>query len=304
MHINLELYRIFHFVVMAGSISGAAKELFISQRAVSQSFKQLEEKLGGKLFFRTSKGIKLTTEGEVLFKYIDQAYNIIRTAENKFNEMQNLAEGEIKIGAGDTLCRYYLIPYLELFHREYPGVKIHVTNRTTPETISLLKSGKVDLGIINLPTDVDNSVTVKETISIQDCFVAGQHYRHLSEGTIPLSELIRYPIMVLEKGTSTREYIDNYAKEHGFEISPEIELGSIDLLIQFAKIGLGISCVVRNFVDEEIKDGNLYEVKLSEPIPERKVGIAILKDFPLSAVARKFVEILQKKHSKAEPSIH
>ncbi|HHW48009.1 MAG TPA: LysR family transcriptional regulator [Clostridiaceae bacterium] len=294
MHINLELYRVFYYVATAGSISGAAKELFISQPAVSQSIKQLEEKLGGKLFFRTSKGIKLTTEGEVLYKYIDQAYNIIRTAENKFIEMQNLTEGEIKIGAGDTLCRYYLIPYLELFHKEYPGIKIHVTNRTTPETIDLLKSGKVDLGIINLPADVDESVTVEETISIQDCFVAGRNYRYLSEKPISLSELVTYPVMVLEKGTSTRKHIDNFAKEHGIEISPEIELGSIDLLIQFAKIGLGISCVVRNFVDEEIREGDLYEIKLIEPIPERKVGIATLKDFPLSAAAGKFIEILKK----------
>jgi len=294
MNINLELYRVFYYVATAGSISGAAKELFISQPAVSQSIKQLEEKLGGKLFFRTSKGIKLTTEGEVLFKYIDQAYNIIRTAENKFIEMQNLVEGEIKIGAGDTLCRYYLIPYLELFHREYPGIKIHVTNRTTPETVNLLKSGKVDLGIINLPIELDDSIIVEETISVQDCFVAGQNYSYLSESPISLSELVRYPVMVLEKGTSTRKHIDNYAKEHGIDITPEIELGSIDLLIQFAKIGLGILCVVRNFVDEEIKSGCLYEIKLKEPIPERKVGIAVLKDVPLSAAAGKFIKILKR----------
>ncbi len=292
MNINLEYYRVFYHTARAGSISRAAQGLFISQPAVSQSIKQLEEKIGGQLFFRTRKGIRLTGEGEVLFKYIEQAYNFIMTAENKFSEMQNLAYGEIRIGAGDTLSRYYLLPFLEEFHRAYPGIKIQVTNRTTPETIGLLKNGSVDFGIINLPVSGDDQLEIRETITIQDCFVGGEAYRKLSDSAIPLKELVAYPLLLLEKASNTRRYIDSYAKSHNVEILPEIELGSYDLLVQFARIGLGISCVVKDFVAEEFENGGLYEIRLKEEIPPRKIGVITLKDVPLSAAARKFIKLL------------
>jgi LysR family cyn operon transcriptional activator len=292
MNIDFELYRVFYLVARAGSISNAAKELFISQPAVSQAVKQLEAKLGGQLFFRTPKGIRLTTEGEVLFKYIEQAYGFITTAEQKFVAMQNLLSGEIKIAASDTLCRYYLIPHLETFHRNYPEIRIQVTNRTTLEIISQVKSGHADLGIVNLPLTGDNQLLIRETGSIQDCFVAGASHKFLADTAISLAELAQYPLMLLDKGTVTRRFIDRFAEEHGVMLIPEIELGSIDLLVDFAKIGLGVSFVIKDFIISDLEQEKLYEVKLKEKIPSRKIGIATLKNVPLSAVARKFIAIL------------
>ena len=292
MQVNLELYRVFYYAAKAGSISGAAKELFVTQPAVSQSIGQLEEKLGGKLFFRTPRGIVLTSEGEVMFKYIEQVYNFIVTAEHKFAEMQNLFSGQVRIGASDTLCRYYLAPHLERFHREFPEVGIQVTNRTTPETIQLLKSGKVDLGVINLPVAGDNQLLIREGITVQDCFIAGEKFKHLSEKVISLEELARYPLLLLEKGSSSRRYIDHFAARSGTPIRPEIELGSIDLLVRFAGIGLGISCVVKNFIKDELAGGEVYEIKLRERIPPRKTGIVTLRKVPLSAAGKKFIDLL------------
>jgi LysR family cyn operon transcriptional activator len=292
LNINFELYRVFYHVVKAGSISNAAKDLYISQPAVSQAVKQLEEKLGGQLFFRTPKGIVLTTEGEVLFKYIEQAYGFITTAEQKFAEMQNLLSGEIKIAASDTLCRYYLIPHLETFHYAYPEIRIRVTNRTTPEIISQIKSGQADLGIVNLPLNDDKSILIRETGSIQDCFVVGASYKYLADSEITLPELAQYPVMLLDKGTVTRRFVDRFMAEHGISLIPEVELGSIDLLVEFAKIGLGVSFVIKDFITSDLACQNLYEVQLKEKIPSRKIGIATLKEVPLSAVARKFIEIL------------
>jgi LysR family cyn operon transcriptional activator len=293
MNISFELYRVFYIVAQAGSISRAAKELFISQPAVSQSIKQLEEKLGGQLFIRTAKGIILTTEGEVLFRYIKQAYNLIVTAERKFSEMQNLLNGEIKIGASDTLCRYYLIPHLEKFHRAYPEIRIQVTNRTTAEIISQLKSGKVDLGIINLPLEDESQLLIREGDTIQDCFVGGPNYRFLSGQELCLRDLARYPILLLDQDTVTRKFINRFLTEYGVTIVPEVELGSIDLLVEFAKIGLGLSLVVKSFISNDLEQGKLFEIKLKESIPTRKIGVATLKEVPLSAAAKKFIEILQ-----------
>lgn len=290
--LNLELYKVFYYAAKTGSISNAAKELFITQPAVSQSIKQLETELGGKVFFRTSRGIKLTSEGRVLYKYIEQAYGLIRTAENKFLEMQNLLSGEIKIGAGDTLSKYYLLPYLREFHEKYPQIKVQVTNRTTFETIELLKSGKVDFGIINLPIKNRERLVIHEVLTVEDCFVCGEKYKDLAQKPISVKDLSNYPLLLLEKGSNTRGFVDNFFLEHNVEVVPEIELGSVNLLIEFAKIGLGISYVVKDFIEDELRNGKVFKIDLLEKIPKRKIGVITLKDVPISSSAKEFLRML------------
>ncbi|WP_371362726.1 HTH-type transcriptional regulator HdfR [Sporomusa rhizae] len=292
MYINLELYRVFYVTAMTGSISKAAKELCTSQPAVSQSIKLLEHKLGGQLFIRTPKGVELTVEGHVFFKYIEQGYGFFKTAEQKFLEMQNLQSGQLRIGVSDTLCKYYLIPYLEKYTEAYPAIKIHVINQTTFEIIDLLKKGKIDLGIINLPIQDDNSLKVTQTLKIQDCFIVGEKFKYLSLSPISLKNLVEYPMMLLEKDSNSRIFIENYAKNNGIHLCPEIELGSVDLLIEFTKRGLGISCVIKNFIKEELERGEVFEVIVQEEIPERMIGVAQLRETPVSAAVKKFVEVL------------
>lgn len=294
MKINFELYKVFYMVVKEGQISAAAKKLFISQPAVSQAIKQLEEKLGGKVFFRIPKGIKLTSEGQVLFEYIEKAYGFIITGEMKFFEMQNLDHGQITIGASDTLCSHYLLPYLEKFHQEYPNVKIKVTNRTTYEILKLLKSGNVDLGILNLPIEEDKLINVVTTIDLEDCFICGKKYYHnlIKKEGITLEELVKYPLILLEKGSNTRRFVNAFLSNHQLSIEPEIELGSVDLLVKFAKIGLGISYVTKNFIVNELKNEEVYEIKIKEEIPKRNVGIVTLKGVPLSSSGNEFLKFL------------
>jgi LysR family cyn operon transcriptional activator len=236
---NLEWYRVFYFAAKTGSLTKAAEALFISQPAVTYSIKQLEESLGGQLFFRTTKGVTLTVEGQALFSYIEPAYNFIINGERKLAEMHQLMEGEIKIGAGDTLCKHYLLPYLEVFHETYPDIKIQVTNRTTLETIQLLKEGKLDFGIVNLPVE-DIKLNIIQSMQIEDCFIVGEKYKALAENPHSLEQLSSYPLMLLERGTSTRSNLDRFANQLGVSLKPEIELGSIDLLIEFARTDLAL----------------------------------------------------------------
>ncbi|WP_425446327.1 LysR family transcriptional regulator [Dethiothermospora halolimnae] len=292
MIVNMELYKVFYYVVKAGSISRAAKDLYISQPAVSQSIKQLETELGGRVFFRTSKGIRLTSEGEVLFKYIEQGYDFIMTAENKFLEMRNLVKGQLRVSTSDTLCQYYLLPYLKEFHSRYPDINIKINNQTTPETIKLLKSGKVDIGIVTLPIKNDKNFLIKEVFEIEDCFVCGEKYKFLSDEIIELKKLLEYPILLLQRDSNTRKLFDKYIREHGFNITPDIEIGSSDLLIEFAKIGLGISYVVKDFIKDKLEKEELYEIKTKEKMPKRSIGLVTHKNFPVSAAAKEFMELL------------
>lgn len=288
---NMEWYKVFHEVAQTGSFSKAAERLFITQPAVSHAIKQLEFRLGGPLFVRTSRGARLTPEGEVLLKFVAHAHHLLENGEKKIAEMRQLMAGEVRIGAGDTLCRYYLLPALDQFHRLYPEVKLQVTNRTSRETVALLKDGRIDFGVVNLPLD-DRQLLVRESIELHDCFVAGA--AHASATEIPLSweALAKLPLIMLEQGSSMRRHTDEVAQQHGVRLRPEIELGSLELIAQFSRIGLGVGCVIREFVQAEIAEGKLQEVPLAEPIPARCVGLVTLRDVPLSAAAQRMLELL------------
>lgn len=293
MDVNLELYKIFYHVVKAGSISKASQELYISQPAVSQSIKKLESRIGGQLFTRAPKGIVLTPEGEVLFKYIEQGYNMFLLAEKKFQEAINLDTGTIRIGASDMTLKYFLLPHLEEFHQRYAKVKIKVTNMPSPQTIEALKTGAIDFGVVSLPLAADDSLEVNPVMEIQDCFVANEQFQELAGREVSIHELVNYPLIMLERKTATRQYIDDYLLKHSITLEPEFELATSDLIVEFACRGLGVSCVVRDFAREDIEKGVLFEIDLKEKIPARQIAVVALKNVPLTAAAKKFMELLQ-----------
>jgi DNA-binding transcriptional LysR family regulator len=288
---NLEFYRTFYYVAQYENISKAAESLYITQPAVSRAIKQLEDELGCALFLRTPKGVRLTQEGQILYTYLKQAFNFIETAEKKIDSVRNVQSGEIRVGVSDTLCKHYLVPYLKLFNTLYPGIKVHVTCPNTPGIINLLKSGGIDLGIINMPYK-DDKLSFKSILEVQDCFVTGKKLRQLSYQLQPLSEIVKNPMLLLEKNSNSRHYIDEYLLSHSINVTPAFELGNMDLLVHFAKFDFGIACVLRNFVEEDIQKGALYEIKPIERIPPRHVGVAWLKDMPLSAASSKLIDIL------------
>lgn len=292
MDINFELYKIFYHTAHLESFSDAAKKLFITQSAVSQAIKNLEEKLGSPLFCRKSRSIKLTQEGEILFKHIEQAYNFIKTAENKILEIQSLDQGEIRVGASDTVCKYQLIPYIEQFYREFPKIKINVVNRTSKQILETLKNGLIDFGIVTLPVNEKN-INVLPFTFVQDIFVACSKFSELKDSKISLRRLSEYPLLMLPQTSATRHVFDEFLINKGIILSPEIELESIDLLVEFAKIGLGIAYVQKESAENQIAKGELFEVQISDFLPHRELGIVMMKNVPLSHASTEFIKMLQ-----------
>jgi DNA-binding transcriptional LysR family regulator len=195
--INFEYYKIFYYVAKLKSITRAAEELYITQPAVSQVIKQLENTLGGNLFYRSSKGVKLTPEGEILYTYISRGYEYMALGESKFKELLTLEAGEIRIGASDMTLRYYLLPFLEEFHKLYPKVKVKVTNLPTPETLEYLKQGKIDFGVVSEPLKDYEGINVTEVLEIEDVFIASNNFKELKDRIVKLKELEAYPIICL-----------------------------------------------------------------------------------------------------------
>jgi len=292
---NLDLYRIFNIVSKNKSFSKAAKELYMTQSAVSQAIMRLEKDLEVQLFHRTPRGTVLTNEGKVLHEHVNSALGILDVAEEQMQQYKGLRKGELRIAVSDTISRYFLLPYLEEFHARFPGIKLKIMNGTTPELLEFIKSGEADVAVCNLPIN-DEQFRVIPCMEIHDIFVCGEKYKRISKEPISFNHLMKLPLIAFEKDTISRGYIDRFFKEKGFSISPVFELGSYELIKDFAKGNLGISCVVREFSRDYLEQGVVHEVLLEENIPSRHIGIVNLKSVPLSRAAEKFVSSIKVKY--------
>lgn len=295
MNINLEYYKIFYYVGKLGGITLAAEELSITQPAVSQAVRSLERALGTDLFVRTGKGVRLTPAGEVLYAYVRRGYEEIITGEHKVMEMINMETGEIRIGASDMSLRFYLLPFLQQFHETYPGIHLTVTNGPTPETMHALGEGKLDFGLVTAPLGKKKGFHLTPVRKVQDVFVAGDRFGHLEGQKLSWKSLKEYPIVCLEKHTSTRSYVDDFLRTRAVAVRPEIELATSDMIVQFALKNLGIACVVRDFAEEFLGDGSLFELQFETTIPEREMYLVTNEKIPVTSAAANFLEMLCQK---------
>lgn len=293
MDINLEYYRIFYYVAKYKSITAAAGHLSISQPAVSQAVRHLEKAASCALFVRTAKGVRLTKEGEMLCSYVARGYEMILSGERKLAEMLNLTQGEICIGASDMTLKYYLLPYLEQFHAQYPGIRVTVTNAPTPETLRHLGEGKIDFGIVSTPAAVQPHIQMLPVRAIQDVFVAGRNFEELAGRKLSYKKLMELPVMCLEGNTSTRQYVEDFLAREDVTLRPEFELATSDMLIQFAVRNLGIASVVKDFAGEYLKSGELFTLKFEHEIPERQFCIVTDTRTPMPAAAGRLLQFLK-----------
>lgn len=288
MDINYELYKVFYFVAISLSFSEASKQLYISQSAVSQSIKVLEKKLNQSLFIRSTKRVQLTPEGEILLRHIEPAMNLIKRGEAQILEANSLGGGQLRIGASDTICRYFLVPYLNKFHKEYPNVHIKVTNQTSIKCVDLLESGQVDLIVTNYPNSkLNNTNQIKVIKDFNDVFIASKKFFNLDNKKLTLNELQKNPILMLDRNSTTSEFVHHIFQQHQLDLVPEIELSSNDLLIDLAKIGLGIAFIPDYCVPVDSDD--LYVVDLEEEFPKRQIVVVYNQHLPISQAAEKFI---------------
>jgi len=297
MNYRIEQYRIFNVVAKSQSFSKAAEKLFMTQSAVSQAIKQLESSIDMILFKRTSKGVELTEAGNILYKYTSSAMELLETGLLKVESLKTLDEGELKIGASDTISTHFLLPRLEMFHKLYPNIKIKIINRVTNETIDLLKSGKIDIAFGNLPI-YDDSIEVIECMTVHDTFVAGNDFKEYRKKVFSHEDIANLPLILLENKSNSRKYVDKFFLESGQVLTPSIELGAHELLLQLAKINLGVSCVVREFSEEYLKNNFVFELKQKNPIPERSIGYCYSKNLHLTPTMKEFMSFLDSNFAK------
>lgn len=294
---NLSLYKIFNCVANTGNISRAAKELYISQPAISKAISKLEQNLEVTLFTRNSRGVHLTEEGKMLYEHTKSAFETLQHGEDTIRKINELGIGHIRIGVSTTLCKYLLIPYLKDFIAKYPHIKITIDCQSTFTTIDLLENRKIDIGLIAKPEQLHN-ITFFPISEIEDGFVATKTYMEnlkLREADNHFDVFKSANLMLLDEENITRMYIDNYFRTYHVETNQVLEVNNMDLLIDFSRIGLGIGCVIKDFVREDLENGTLIDVPFVAPISKREVGFAYSANTEPSESLQKFIDFFQNK---------
>lgn len=294
---HLSQYRIFYEVARCGNISRAAKELFISQPAISKAIGKLEENLDARLFLRNSRGVQLTREGAILYQHVSTAFDSLNRGERELRRIHDFHIGHLCIGVSNTLCKYVLLPYLKGFIEKYPHVNISIESQSTVHTLEMLETHKIDIGLVAEPKN-RHGLTFSPLMEINDGFICTPSYLEnllLREGTN--ADIFRTGnLMLLDRSNMTRNYIDTYLSENLIETNQLLEVTNMDLLIEFSRIGLGIACVIKEFVKEDLINKTLIEIPLDVPIPKRVIGFAYPSQEP-SDTLREFLEFCRKMRS-------
>ena len=290
MKTKLDYYRIFYETARYHSFSTAAGRLYISQSAISQCIHQLEDDLNVQLFVRTRKGVSLTNEGKILFLKVENAINSIEQGESQLERLRHLEAGELKIAAGDTITTHFLLKYLEEYHATYPDIRIEMANSYSSQMLALVKEGKADLAFVNMPME-DEELVFEPCLEINDVFVCGSDFE--TKASYSWEEVAGLPLILIEKNASSRHFLEKNFNEKNISLNPQIEVAVHDLLIRFASIHLGISCVIEQFASEELNKGIIKRIPLDPPLPRRSIGCAYLKNAPLSYAAKAFFDLIK-----------
>lgn len=286
---SLHYYHVFHQVAANGSITKAAERLHMTQPSASYAIRQLEEQLGVQLLARKARGVELTEEGRLLFRFVEQAFRLLESGEQKLAEMKAYTAGIVRLGASDSFCKTIVLPFLESFRSRYPDIRIQLTHGKSEELLHRLDASDMDCALIHLPAPETAHIVARRPI--QDCFVAGPAYSHLAHKPLPLREVVQLPFIMLSAESRTRAFLRGVLETHGLTLTPEIELGSIDLAIEFASRNMGVCYVNRAFVRNELQAGTIVELRTTETIPERSFGI-VAREPSMSLAAELFVREL------------
>ena len=287
MNINFELYKIFYEVALAGSISGGAKKLMISQPAVTQAIHNLEDELGGKLFIRIPKGVIFTNEGRELFEYVSMGIKYFVNGANKFSSLKELDSGVINIGATTTISECFLLPYLKRFHEMYPNIVINIVNDLSDNLISLLRNGSVDIVFTFYSDFKYKDVSINYICELNDMFFVGKGYKKNFDS---FEDIVNDGILVNKRPSVTRVNFDIFMDKNAIDYVPKMEIVSHGLLVNLVKNNFGVGLLTKEFVENEI-DRNLFYVKPVVNIPKRKLGYVLKNDFCASFAIREFVKM-------------
>lgn len=296
MNINYEYLKTFYLVAINQSISRAAKQIGVSQPAVTQSIQNLEKQLDGKLFNRSKKGVTLTDEGKTLFSYVEEGITFIDNGLKKFKDLHDLQLGKIRVGANNEIIEHILMPYLKKYHELYPNIEVNIVNDSTTTLLKQLRQGSIDLVFMSVPRKEIPDFEITSFEDIQDVFIADEAYFNKTKDINSIHDLLKMPIIVEQSPSISRAYFDLLLKSRNIDCTPSIEVDSQNLLINYVANGFGIGFATKEFIKEEINQKKVHVIDVGQ-IPRRKVGFVKYAKNKLNVSSEKLIELIMSTHA-------
>lgn len=292
MSVSFDAYKVFYYVAKHKNITNAASALYLTQPTVSHTVSNLEKALGCQLFIRSKKGVQLTPEAELLYDYIEKACQNIWEAEHVLNHHLSMTDGLVRIGASETTLHHFLLPYLREFKERYPMIRLRISNTTTPAAVSSLKKGLIDFAVIISP-EPEEGLNIHPVASLEDVFIAGEAFSQLKGKELHIRDFSDYPLICLEKGTSTRECLERFFEERQCQLVPDIELATTDLITPMVVHNLGIGFVPLAFARQALEDGLIFRLSVRDAPPKRSVCLVTDSGRPLSVAGNRLIQMIQ-----------
>ena len=291
MNTNLELYKVFYYVVKNGNITQAANELMVSQPAVSKSIKALERDLNTVLFNRNKDGVSLNAAGEMLYDKIQKAMELILSAEEDLTSLNNMEQGTINIGCGNTIMQRYLMPYIKKFHELYPNINVIVHTLITEELIRKAQMGLVDIVFTHLPNTVPDNFEITKLKELHDILVVNKDSKYIDK-TIRKKDIEELPLILLPFRASNRKNFNKFVSSNNLVIHPLMEIGN-DLIIEdCAQNGLGVGLVVREYVQSKLDNKELFELKTAFNIDSKYLVCLVDPNRKNNIIIKNFMKVL------------
>ncbi len=291
MYISYDYYRIFYYVAKYGNITQAAKILLNNQPNLTRAIKTLESELGCPLFIRNNRGMKLTPEGERLFGHIRIAFENIEAGEAEIIESRNLEKGTVFVAASEVALHCVLLPVLKQYRTLYPGIRLKISNHSTPQAVDAIKNGIADIAVVTtptLPSAMIEEVTVRKFHEVAVCSAA---FSELLGEKVGFAELLSYPMISLGTQTKSFELYSDFFAEEGLHYHPETEAATADQILPMVKADLGIGFIPREFLQGV---EGVFVIETEKPLPEREIRIVKRHEQTLSIAAKELERLILK----------
>jgi DNA-binding transcriptional LysR family regulator len=290
MYLDSERLRSFRAVARTGGFSRAAARLHKTQPAVSQSVRALEADVGEPLFHRLGRSVRLTRAGEILLEHVEQSFAALDVARDRLEARATLEAGELSIGTSDTNACYVLPPVLAAFRKAYPGIEVRISNRPSPATERQVEAREVDVGFVTLP--VESPKLTAEWLRVrEDIAIFAPEHRLAGRSRVRFAELVREPLLLLDRGSRTRNLMDAHLTAAAVEPRIAMELASIEVVKRLVALDFGVSVVPRIAAEAELAAGSLAGATVFPRSAARGLGVVYPRNAPLSQAAARFVEM-------------
>ena len=286
-NINLNLYKTFYDVAKSESISEAAKKTFTSQPAISKSIKKLEETLNVKLFYRNLDGIKLTSEGEKLLFYVEEAFNNLLVGERNITENEKLQSGKLTIGVPSQIGTFFVFDSISKFHKIYPNIEITIISSSTKSLLKKLKLHEIDFIIDSSPiNDVQEDVIIRPLKKVDNCFIVSKKYEDKIKNIKSLKDIENYPLILPVPNTSNRSNLDLLFEKNGIKPTNVMNIHTSEMILGAVKKDLGIGYIIEDLI---IDDSEVCKINIKEKLPKIEINLVYVKKY-LTIVPTKFIK--------------